>query len=156
MKKHRHISIWYLQPHGKTRVGIVDALKENLQVMCVILLTSINVCEAKVEFNHKHDILCYCWLPDSIGHNVLTLNASFNVGAVNCPNAFLVTTVLLNNWLDIWHKRQYIYSILFNTSNMMHYSMAYHKPWIIMAITCDIWMMHLYCSWTYHDFSKLT
>jgi hypothetical protein len=72
----------------------VDAVNENPRVMCTALPTSINICEAKVEVSHAYNILCYCQLPASIRYNVLTLNARFNVGAINYPNAILVTTVL--------------------------------------------------------------
>jgi hypothetical protein len=73
----------------------VDALKENPCVMCAAFPTSIDVCEAQVEISHTHDILCYCGLSASIRHDVLTFNARLNVSAINCPNAILVTTVLL-------------------------------------------------------------
>jgi hypothetical protein len=62
--------------------------------MCAALPTSVDVCEAKVEVSHTHDILCYCGLSASIRHDVLTFNGRFNVCAINCPNAILVTTVL--------------------------------------------------------------
>jgi hypothetical protein len=84
----------------------VDAFKENPRVMCAALPTSIHVCEAKVEVSHAHDILCYCGLSASIRHNVLALNARCNVGAINCPNAILVTTVLWNNKSDLQQKMQ--------------------------------------------------
>jgi hypothetical protein len=84
----------------------MDALKKNPQVMCAALPTSINICETKVEVSHAHDILCYCRLPTSIWHNVLTFNARFNVGAINCPNTFLVTTVLPNNQSNIRHRKR--------------------------------------------------
>jgi hypothetical protein len=84
----------------------VDALKENPRVMCAALPTSIHVCEAKVEVSNAHDILCYCGLSASIRHNVLALNARCNVGAINCPNAILVTTVLWNNQSDLQQKMQ--------------------------------------------------
>jgi hypothetical protein len=84
----------------------VDTLKENLRIMCAALSTSIIVCETKVEVSHAHDILCYCGFLASIRHNVLTLNARFNVDAINRPNTILVTTVLSNNQSNIRHKMQ--------------------------------------------------
>jgi hypothetical protein len=74
--------------------------------MCVVLPTSIKVCETKVEVSHAHDILCYYRLLAFILHNVFFLNILFNVGAVNCLNAILVIIVLSNNQSDIQHKRQ--------------------------------------------------